>query len=128
MAPRNGDATVDRVAANAVMAGCRVEDIAIVAAAVAAVAEPAFNLNAMQSTTHPTAIMILLNGPVADKLGIQSGPGCFGPGWPARNVTIGRALRLALFNVGGGFPGDGDRATQGSPAKIGFCVAENDDG
>ena len=68
--------------------------------------------------------MILVNGPVADKLGISSGPGCLGPGWRA-NMAIGRALRLALLNIGGGSPGDGDRATQGSPAKIAFCLAEN---
>ena len=125
LAPRNGEATVERLAANAIMAGCRPEDLPIVLTAVEAVAAPEFNLNAMQSTTHPTAIMILINGPVAAKLAIQSGPGCFGPGWRP-NLTIGRALRLALFNIGGGFPGDGDRATQGNPAKIAFCVAENE--
>lgn len=125
LAPRNGEATVERVAANAVMAGCRPEDFAILTTAVEAISAPEFNLNAMQSTTHPTAIMILVNGPVAGKLGIHSGPGCLGPGWRA-NMAIGRALRLTLFNVGGGTPGDGDRATQGSPAKIGYCVAENE--
>lgn len=125
LAPRNGEATVGRVATNAVMAGCRPEDFAIVTTAVEAVAAPEFNLNGMQSTTHPTAIMILVNGPVATKLGIHSGPGCLGPGWRA-NMAIGRALRLALFNIGGGTPGEGDRATQGSPAKIGYCVAENE--
>ncbi|MPY95978.1 MAG: hypothetical protein GEV08_23845 [Acidimicrobiia bacterium] len=124
LAPRNGEATVERVAANAVMAGCRPEDFPIVVTAVEAVAAPELNLNAMQSTTHPTAIMILVNGPVADKLGINSGPGCLGPGWRA-NMAIGRAMRLVLLNIGGGSPGDGDRATQGSPAKIGFCLAEN---
>jgi hypothetical protein len=124
LAPRNGEATVERIAANAVMAGCRPEDLPIVVTAVEAAADEALNLNAMQSTTHPTAILILINGPVADKLSIASGPGCFGPGWRP-NVTIGRALRLCLFNIGGGFPGEGDRATQGNPAKIAFCVAEN---
>ncbi|MFN0091531.1 MAG: hypothetical protein ACKVWR_14885 [Acidimicrobiales bacterium] len=125
LAPRNGEATVERIAANAVMAGCRPEDFPIVLSAVAQVAEPEFNLNGIQSTTHPTAIMILVNGPGADKLGISSGPGSFGPGFRA-NMAIGRALRLALLNIGGGSPGDGDRATQGNPAKIGFCVAENE--
>ncbi len=126
LAPRNGEATVERIAANAVMAGCRAEDFPIVLAAVEAVADPALNLNAIQSTTHPTAILLLLSGPVAQKAGIQSGPGCFGPGPGLRgNLSIGRALRLALLNIGGGSPGDGDRATQGSPAKIGYCIAEN---
>jgi len=124
LAPRNGEATVERIAANAVMAGCRPEDFPIVVTAVEAVSAPQLNLNGIQSTTHPSAIMILLNGPVADKLGIASGPGCMGPGWRA-NMAIGRALRLALLNIGGGSPGDGDRATQGSPAKIALCLSEN---
>ena len=126
LAPRNGEATVERIAANAVMAGCRPDAFPIVLAAIEAVADPALNLNAIQSTTHPTAIMILLSGPVTAKLGLHSGPGCFGPGFRA-NLSIGRALRLALLNIGGGSPGDGDRATQGSPAKIGYCIAENVD-
>jgi hypothetical protein len=124
LAPRNGEATVERIAANAVMAGCRPEDFPVVVAAVEAVAQPELNLNGMQSTTHPTAIMILVNGPVTQELGINSGAGCLGPGWRA-NMAIGRALRLALLNIGGGYPGDGDRATQGSPAKITFCLAES---
>jgi hypothetical protein len=126
LAPRNGEATVERVAANAVMAGCRAEDFPIVLAAVEAVADPALNLNAIQSTTHPTAILLLLSGPAAQKAAVASGPGCFGPGPGLRgNLSIGRALRLALLNIGGGSPGEGDRATQGSPAKIGYCIAEN---
>src|SRR5262249_25958947 len=125
LAPRNGDATVERIAANAVMAGCRPEHLPVVIAALEAVADPALNLNGMQSTTHPTAILILLNGPIAAELGVNSGPNCFGPGWRA-NMAIGRAFRLALLNIGGGTPGDGDRATQGSPAKVGYCVAENE--
>lgn len=125
LAPRNGEATIERIVANAVMAGCRPEHVPIVVTAVQACADDALNLNAIQSTTHPSAIMVLVNGPVAAKLSIASGPGCFGPGWRA-NVSIGRALRLCLFNIGGGTPGDGDRATQGSPAKIAYCVAENE--
>jgi hypothetical protein len=125
LAPRNGEATVERIVANAVMAGCQPEHLPIVVTAVEACADEALNLNAIQSTTHPTAIMVLVNGPVAGKMQIASGPGCFGPGWRA-NVSIGRALRLCLFNIGGGTPGDGDRATQGNPAKIAFCAAENE--
>ncbi len=126
LAPRNGEATVARIAANAVLAGCRAEAFPIVLAAVEAVADPALNLNAIQSTTHPTAIMLLLSGPISEKAGISSGPGCLGPGPGLRgNLSVGRALRLALLNIGGGSPGDGDRATQGSPAKIGYCIAEN---
>lgn len=125
LAPRNGEATIGRIAANAVMAGCRPEDFAIVVTAVEAVAAPELNLNGIQSTTHPTAIMILLNGPVAAKLGVATGPNCLGQGARA-NMAIGRALRLSLLNIGGGTPGEGDRATQGTPAKIAYCLAENE--
>jgi hypothetical protein len=125
LAPRNGEATVERLAANAVMAGCRPEDFPIVVTAVEAVAAPELNLNAIQSTTHPSGILVLVNGPVAAKLGFNAGPGCLGPGSRA-NMAVGRALRLALLNIGGGTPGDGDRATQGTPAKIAFCLAENE--
>lgn len=124
LAPRNGTATIDRIAANAVMAGCRPEDFPYVVTAVEAVADDVFNLNGIQSTTHPTAILILINGPGASKLSINSGPGCFGPGARA-NMAIGRAFRLSLLNIGGGTPGDGDRATQATPAKIAYCVAES---
>ncbi|MDH4144044.1 MAG: hypothetical protein OEY23_02630 [Acidimicrobiia bacterium] len=124
LAPRNGEATIERIAANAVMAGCRPEDFPIVVTAVAAVAAPELNLNGIQSTTHPTAILVLLNGPVVDKLSVNTGPSCLGAGARA-NMAIGRALRLCLLNIGGGTPGDGDRATQGTPAKIAYCVAEN---
>jgi hypothetical protein len=125
LAPRNGEATIERIAANAVMAGCRPEDFPIVVTAVEAVAAPELNLNGIQSTTHPTAILVLLNGPVASKLGIASGPSCMGAGARA-NMAIGRSLRLCLLNIGGGTPGDGDRATQGTPAKIAYCFAENE--
>jgi hypothetical protein len=123
--PRQGEATVEKLAVNAVMAGCRPEYFPVVVAAIEALADPLFNLDSVQATTHPVAPMLVVNGPIARKLGIQSGYNAFGQGFRA-NVTIGRAVRLILMNVGGGLPGSGDRATQGSPAKIAYCFAENE--
>ena len=125
LAPRNGEATVERVAINAVMAGCRPEYLPVLIAAVQAIAEAPFNLNGIQSTTHPCGVLVLFNGPVARELNVNSGYNCFGQGWRA-NATIGRAMRLMLLNIGGGTPGDGDRSTHGSPAKFSFCAAENE--
>ena len=123
--PRQGEATVEKIAANAVMAGCRPEYFPVVLAAVEALADPLFNLDSVQATTHPVAPLIVVNGPIARALDIQAGYNAFGQGFRA-NVTIGRAVRLVLMNVGGGLPGSGDRATQGSPAKLAYCVAENE--
>ena len=123
--PRQGEATVERIAINAVMAGCLPIYLPVVIAAVQAVADPAFNLDAIQATTHPVAPLLVLNGPAARELAINSGYNAFGQGFRA-NATIGRALRLVLMNVGGGLPGSGDRSTQGSPAKFAYCIAENE--
>jgi hypothetical protein len=93
---------------------------------VEAVTDPAFNLDAVQATTHPVTPLLIVNGPVARQIGLNGGYNAFGQGFRA-NVAIGRALRLILMNVGGGIPGSGDRSTQGSPAKIAYCVAENEE-
>src|SRR5947207_10302450 len=124
--PRKGEATVEKIAINAVMAGCRPEYFPVLLTAVETVAEPAFNLDAVQATTHPVTPMLIVNGPIAKEIGLNGGYNAFGQGFRA-NLTIGRALRLVLMNVGGGLPGSGDRSTQGSPAKIAYCVAENED-
>jgi hypothetical protein len=97
----------------------------VVIAAVEAVADPEFNLDGVQATTHPVAPLIVVNGPIVRRLAINSGYNCFGQGSRA-NATIGRALRLVLMNIGGGIPGSGDRSTQGSPSKYAYCVAENE--
>ena len=123
--PRQGEATVDRIAANAVMAGCRPEYLPVILAAIEALADPLFNLDSIQATTHPVAPLLIVNGPIAREIGLSAGCNAFGQGVRA-NLTIGRALRLVLMNVGGGLPGEGDLATQGSPAKIASCVAENE--
>ncbi len=122
--PRWGEATVEKIAINAVMAGCLPTYLPVLLTAVEAMLEPQFNLYGIQATTHPVAPLIILNGPVARDLDINSGYNAFGPGWRA-NATIGRAIRLILQNIGGGVPGQGDRSTQGSPAKYTYCIAEN---
>lgn len=123
--PRQGEATVEKIAINAVMAGCRPEYFPVVLAAVEAVSQPPFNLDAVQATTHPVTPLLIVNGPIAAEIGLNASYNAFGQGFRA-NVTIGRALRLVLMNIGGGLPGSGDRSTQGNPAKIAYCVAENE--
>lgn len=125
MAPRQGVVSVEVLAINAVMAGCRPSYFPVVIAAVKAMLDPEFNLFAVQATTHPCTPCVIVNGPLASQLGINARYGAFGPGTRA-NATIGRAIRLILLNVGGAAPGVLDRSTQGQPAKYAFCVAENE--
>lgn len=125
IAPRYGAATPLRLAANAVMAGCRPEYFPLIITAIEALCEEPFNLYGIQATTHPVAPLVIVNGPVVQELGINSGHNAFGPGVQA-NAAIGRAIRLALVNVGGAIPGLGDMSTFGSPAKYTYCVAENE--
>ncbi len=123
--PRWGDVSIEKIAINAVMAGCLSTYLPVLATAVEAMLEPQFNLYGIQTTTHPVAPLLILNGPVVRMLEINSDYNAFGPGWRA-NASIGRAIRLLLLNVGGGIPGKGDRSTQGSPAKFSYCLAENE--
>lgn len=125
LAPRDGAATIQKIAINAVMAGCLPEHMPVLEAAVAAMVQPDFNLIAMQTTTHPCGMLAIVQGPITTQLGMNSGHGCMGPGNRA-NSTIGRALRLILQNIGGAVAGVSDKATQGSPAKTSFCFAENE--
>ena len=124
--PRRGEATVEAVAINAVLAGCEPRQLPLLIAAVRGIAEPEFNLSGINATTHPCAVLILVNGPIGRELGVHGGPGCYGPGFRA-NATIGRAMRLLLLNVAGASPGLGDRATQGTPAKFALCLAEHEE-
>jgi hypothetical protein len=119
-------ATLEKLAVNAVMAGCEPAYFPIIVAAVEALLDPAFNLYGVQATTHPVAPLVVVNGPYGRSVGVHGGQGCFGPGFRA-NATIGRAVRLILLNVGGAWPGRGDMATQGSPAKFSYCIAENEE-
>ena len=126
MPPLWRHATLEKLAVNAVMAGCEPAYFPIIVAAVEAVLDPAFNLYGVQATTHPVAPLVVVNGPYGKSVGVHGGQGCFGPGFRA-NATIGRAMRLILMNVGGAWPGRGDMATQGSPAKFSYCIAENEE-
>ncbi len=122
--PRLGVATVEQIAVNAVMAGCRPQHMPVLLTAVEAMLEPRFNLASLQATTHPVAPLLIVHGPIAAELGMNAGAGTFGPGSLA-NAVIGRAIRLILWNVGGGVAGAADRSTHGSPSKYSFCIAEN---
>ncbi len=119
--------TVEKVAINAVMAGCRPEYLPVVIAAVEAACTDAFNIHGLLATTMPTAPVLVVNGPIRRAIGMNSGINALGQGNRA-NSSIGRALQLVIRNVGGGRPGEVDRATFGSPAKLSFCFAEDEEG
>ncbi len=126
MGPAKGIATVEKVAVAAVMAGCLPDHMPVVVAAVRAILDPRFDLTEMQSTTHCTAPLIIVNGPARQWCGpIASGFGALGPGHRA-NASIGRALRLAMINIGGGRPGQSDMALLGHPGKFTYCLAEDE--
>ena len=121
-----GEATVEKIAINAVMAGCLPEYMPVITTAIEAMADKRFRLGEIQPTTHPVAPLIIVNGPIAKKLNINSKSGAFGPCWRA-NATIGRAIRLILLNIGGAYPGKLDLSTQGQPSKYTYCIAENEE-
>ena len=124
--PDGGAATVEKIAINAVMAGCLPMYMPVLIAAVQAITEPAFNIHGLQTTTNPVAPLLIINGPVREQIGLNSGRGTLGPGWRA-NATIGRAVRLLLSNVGGAKPWTTDMSVHGSPAKYVSCMAENEE-
>jgi hypothetical protein len=124
--PALGEATVARVAACAVLAGCKPAYFPVVLAAVEAMLDPAFNLHGQAVTTSPPGQIVIVNGPVRDAVGLHAGMGALGPGWRA-NLTIGRAVRLVVQLTGGGVAGGLDRATLGHHGKISFCLAEDEE-
>ncbi len=121
------DVTVEKVAINAVMAGCQPEYLPWVLAAVEAVCNDEFNMHGVLATTMPVGPVVVANGPGAAAIGMSSGGNVLGQGNRA-NLTIGRALQLVVRNVGGGRPGGVDRATHGNPGKLSFCFAEDEAG
>jgi hypothetical protein len=131
LVPGNGAATVEKVAINAAMAGCEPEHLPVVIAAVETITqtpESVFPARTIAMSTGPHAMMLLVNGPIVKRLGINYGRCTLGPGKPGKvNTALGRALRLILMNVGHSYPGEGDMDTIGSPLKYSMCVAENED-
>ena len=122
--PRNGVATIEKIAINCVMAGCKPEYVPVVIAAVEAMLEERFNLNGVQTTTHACAPLTMVSGSAVKTLGFNTREGALGHGCRAA-ATIGRAVRLILWNVGGGFPGEPCKTTLGHPGYFAFCVAED---
>jgi hypothetical protein len=123
--PLKGLATVEKVAANAAMAGCRPEYLPVVLAAVACVLDPDFNMRGVQTTDENVTPLLVVNGPVARDLAINGSFGALGPGWQA-NAAIGRAIRLIMNNLGGGWPGAVAFAGLGQPGRYTLCLAENE--
>ena len=121
--PSQAQVTVGALAVNAVLAGCKPEYFPVVLAAVEAMDEPEFRFFQTAITTHPGGIAVVVSGPLAEALGLQSGAGCLGPGFRA-NASIGRAINLVLINVARSVPGMSSLATFGSPAQYSFCFAE----
>ena len=117
--------TIEKVAINAVMAGCKPEYLPVVLAAVEAACRDEFCLHGVLATTYFSGPIIIVNGPIAERIGMNNSHNVLGQGNRA-NSTIGRALQLVIRNVGGGRPGGVDRATLGQPGKIGFCFAERE--
>lgn len=126
MGPLLGVCTVEKLAAAAVMAGCLSDFMPIVLAAAQAVMEPEFDLTEMQGTTFGTTPLIIVNGPGRSACGIASGFGALGPGHRA-NASIGRALRLAMTNIGGARPGVSDMTLLGHGAKFTQCLGEDEE-
>jgi hypothetical protein len=121
--PYEGRATVEKVAINAVMAGCPPPVLPIVLAAVEAACDPAFALLGLLSTTHPSGPLVVVSGPLTERAGMNSAGNALGQGNRA-NATVGRALQLVVRNVGGGRPQREDRAAHGQPGKLSACFAE----
>ena len=125
--PNLVDLTVEKVAINAVMAGCKPEYLPVVITALETACTDEFNMHGLLATTMPVGPVIFINGPIRKSIGMNSGMNLLGQGNRA-NSTIGRAVQLTIRNVGGGRPGEVDRATHGSPAKYGLCFAEDEEG
>ena len=124
--PNMAPVTVEKVAINAVMAGCRPEYLPVVLAAVEAICTDQFNIHGVLATTFFVGPVLIVNGPIRRRIGLNSGINALGQGHRA-NATIGRAVQLVVRNVGGGRPGEVDRAVLGQPGKLGFCFAEDEE-
>lgn len=126
MPPNYGRVTVEKAATNAVMAGCRPDYLPVLLAAVECACDPAFNLHGVATSTHFSAPLIIVNGPIRSRIGLNASFGVFGPGHRA-NATIGRALRLIMINIGGARPGEISMSTFGHPGRYTYCIAEHEE-
>jgi hypothetical protein len=124
--PNYGRATVEKVAINAVMAGCHPSYFPVVLAAVEALSDEKFNAHALNVTTFSATPLTIVNGPVRQQIGVNCGHNALGHGFRA-NATIGRTLRLIIMNIGGAKPQQITKATMGHPAQYTFCVGENEE-
>src|SRR5438132_7826895 len=124
--PNYGRATAEKIAVNAVMAGCRPEYLPVVIAAVEAVCDEAFDLHGVSATTNAPSPLVIVGGPIRMALDINCGAGVFGSGWRA-NATIGRALRLVCVNVGGATPGVVSMSTLAHPGRYTYCIGEREE-
>ena len=125
MPPVDGTVTVEKVAANAVMAGCRPDYFPVVVAGVKAMLQPKYNVGSVSTTTGGAAPCFMVSGAIADKIEINSGTACMGSGFRA-NATIGRALRLVIRNIAGAVPGEMDKGTLAFPGRYSLLFAENE--
>ena len=125
--PNLAEVTVEKVAINAVMAGCKPEYLPVVLACVEAICTDEFNMHGVLATTMAVGPVFVVNGPIRKKLEMNSGMNALGHGTRA-NSTIPRAVQLLVRNVGGGYPGGVDRSAQGNPGKIGLLIAEDEEG
>ncbi len=126
IAPNYGAASVEKVAINAVMAGCAPEHMPLVIAGVQAMVDPEYNLHAVGAMTDSASPLVIVNGPAREAGGINCGGGLFGNGTRG-NAVVGRALMLVLANVGGSRPGGICRTIFGSPARYTYCIGENEE-
>lgn len=122
---RQVSVTAEKIAINAVMAGCKPAYMPVVVAALEAMGDPLWSYHGPATSTGGSAVLMLVNGPIAEELEINHGDNLFGPGWRA-NATIGRAVRLVMRNVIGTLPGRLDRSTLGHAGKYTYCIAENE--
>ncbi len=124
--PMKGQATVSKIAVNAVMAGCRPEYMPILIAAAEILSDQGFDLLGVSTTTNPDTPMVIVSGPIAKQLNINCEANALGRGWQA-NAAIGRAVHLIVNNVGGSWPGVTDMSCLGHPGEFAMCLAENQD-
>lgn len=124
--PRMGQATGEALAANAVMAGCGPAEFNVVWTAIDALTQPEFNLRGVQTTTHSCWPLAIVSGPAVQEIGVWAAESVFGGGAAHANGSIGRAIRLALWNLGGTLPGEPVKEVFGHPGRYSYCIGERD--